>query len=67
MTVSDDGVGVPENLVIEDIESLGLQLVNSLVDQLDGEFELERNNGTEFTLKFTVAEKSKYRLIEACS
>ena len=65
LTVSDDGVGVPENLVIEDIESLGLQLVNSLVDQLDGEFELERNNGTEFTLKFTVAEKSKYRLIGA--
>ncbi len=67
LTVSDDGVGVPENLVIEDIESLGLQLVNSLVDQLDGEFELERNHGTEFTLKFTVAEKSQYRLIGACS
>jgi len=67
LTVSDDGVGVPENLVIEDIESLGFQLVNSLVDQLDGEFELERNPGTKFTLKFTVAEKIKYRLIEACS
>ena len=46
MTVSDDGVSVPENLVIEDIESLGFQLINSLVDQLDGDFELERNNGT---------------------
>ena len=44
LTVSDDGVGVPENLEIEDIESLGFQLVNSLVDQLDGEFELERNH-----------------------
>jgi len=65
LTVSDDGVGVPENLVFEDIESLGLQLVNSLVDQLDGEFKLERNNGTEFTLKFTVAKKIKYRLIGA--
>ena len=65
LTVSDDGVGVPENLVFEDIESLGLQLVNSLVDQLDGEFKLERNNGTEFTLKFTVAKKIKCRLIGA--
>ena len=63
LTVSDDGVGVPKNIEFEDIESLGFQLVTSLVDQLDGEFELERNNGTEFTLKFTVAEKSKYRLI----
>ena len=65
LTVSDDGVGVPENLVFEDIESLGLQLVNSLVDQLDGEFKLERNNGTEFILKFTVAKKIKCRLIGA--
>ena len=30
LTVSDDGVGVPENLEIEDIESLGLQLVTCL-------------------------------------
>ncbi len=56
MTVSDDGVGIPENLDIENLESLGMQLVISLVDQLDGEFELKRNNGTEFTLRFTVTE-----------
>jgi two-component sensor histidine kinase len=59
LTVSDNGVGIPENLDIEDLESLGLQLVASLVDQLDGELELERNNGTEFTIKFTVTEKNK--------
>jgi two-component sensor histidine kinase len=32
-------------------------LVTSLVDQLDGELELKSNNGTEFTIRFTVAEK----------
>ncbi|HWQ50004.1 MAG TPA: PocR ligand-binding domain-containing protein [Methanosarcina sp.] len=57
LTVSDDGVGIPENLKIEDLDSLGFQLVTSLVDQLDGEFELKRNNGTEFTTRFTVIEK----------
>jgi two-component sensor histidine kinase/antitoxin component of RelBE/YafQ-DinJ toxin-antitoxin module len=57
LIISDDGVGVPENLEIEDIESLGFQLVTSLMDQLDGELELKRNNGTEFTMKFTVKEK----------
>ena len=56
MTVSDKGVGIPENLDIEDLDSLGLQLVISLVDQLDGELELKRNNGTEFTIKFAVTE-----------
>ena len=58
LTVSDNGVGIPENLDIEDIDSLGMQLVTTLVDQLDGEFELKRNNGTEFTMRFTVKENN---------
>ena len=57
LTISDDGVGIPENLDIQDLDSLGFQLVTSLVDQLDGEFKLKRTNGTEFTMKFTVIEK----------
>ena len=57
LTVSDNGVGIPENLDIEDPDTLGLQLVTSLVDQLDGKLELKRNNGTEFTMKFTATEK----------
>jgi hypothetical protein len=52
------GVEVPENLEFGDIESLGFQLVASLMDQLDGEFELKRNNRAEFTMRFTVAEKT---------
>jgi len=59
LTVSDDGVGIPENLDIEELDSLGFQLVTSLVDQLDGEFELKRDNGTEFTMRFTVTKKDK--------
>jgi len=59
LTISDNGVGIPENLDIEDIESLGLQLVDSLVNQLDGELELKRNNGTEFTIRFTVVEEKQ--------
>ena len=58
LTISDDGVGIPENLDIENLESLGMQLVISLVDQLDGEFELKGNNGTEFTMRFTVTENN---------
>jgi two-component sensor histidine kinase len=33
-----------------------MQLVTSLVDQLDGELEMKRNNGAEFTVRFTVTE-----------
>jgi len=57
LTVSDNGLGIPENLDIEELDSLGLQLVTSLVDQLDGQLEMKRDNGTEFTIRFTVTEK----------
>jgi two-component sensor histidine kinase len=50
-TVSDDGVGIPESFDLENPNSLGIQLVTTLVDQLDGELELKRNNGTEFTIR----------------
>ena len=55
LTVSDNGIGVPESFDLENPDSLGIQLVNALVDQLEGELELKRDNGTEFTIRFTVA------------
>ena len=58
LIVSDNGVGIPEDLDIEDLDSLGLQLVTALVDQLDGELELKRDNGTKFTIRFMVTEKN---------
>jgi two-component sensor histidine kinase len=67
LAVSDDGVGVPENLKIEDIESLGLQLVIFLINQLDGELELKRNNGTEYTIRFTEAKKCQHQIIRSCA
>ncbi len=57
LVVSDNGVGIPENLDIKNVDSLGIQLITTLADQLDGEFELKRNNGTEFTMRFTVIDK----------
>lgn len=56
LNISDNGVGIPENINFENLDTLGLQLISSLVEQLDGELELKRNNGTEFTITFTVAE-----------
>jgi PAS domain S-box-containing protein len=67
LVVSDNGVGISEDLDIENLDSLGLQLVTSLVDQLEGELELNRNNGTEFIIRFTVAEKSDQALAPALS
>jgi PAS domain S-box-containing protein len=53
LTISDNGVGFPENLDFRNIEStLGLKLVNSLVKQLDGSIDLDTSQGTKFTIKF---------------
>jgi PAS domain S-box-containing protein len=52
LTVSDNGVGIPADLDLEKPKSLGIQLVFTLVEQLDGELELKRDNGTEFIIKF---------------
>jgi PAS domain S-box-containing protein len=65
LTVSDNGVGIPENLDIENPNTLGLQLVTSLVDQLDGELEMKRNNGTEFIIRFTVMENNNQESVPA--
>lgn len=62
---SDNGMGIPEGFDVEDVETLGMQLVTTLVDQLDGELELKRNNGTEFNIRFTVRENNDQALSPA--
>ena len=57
LTVSDNGVGMPERFNSEKSETLGLELVMILVDQLGGKLELKKDPGTEFVIRFTVAEK----------
>ena len=53
LIVNDNGIGIPENFNIQHIDSLGLKIVSSMVDQLNGSIEILRNNGTEIRIKFT--------------
>jgi len=48
----DDGIGLPENLDPLKSKKLGLMVVNTLVNQLNGEMEIDRSNGTKFIIKF---------------
>lgn len=52
LSVRDNGIGFPEDLDFKNTASLGMQLVNSLVTQLDGSIELDRNDGTTFMVEF---------------
>ncbi|MCK9579298.1 MAG: PAS domain S-box protein [Methanoregula sp.] len=46
----DTGVGIPADLDWQNTQSLGLRLVNTLVDQMNGTIELDRSAGTLFTM-----------------
>jgi two-component sensor histidine kinase len=52
LVVADNGRGLPPGLDFRATESLGLQLVNTLVDQLDGTLKLNGACGTEFRITF---------------
>ena len=54
LIVSDNGIGFPKDLDFRNTESLGLQLVITLVKQLGGAIELHSNGGTEFKISFTL-------------
>ena len=50
LVVSDTGAGFPEDLDFMKAQSMGMQLVVMLVEQLDGVMELNRGKGTEFRI-----------------
>jgi two-component sensor histidine kinase len=52
LRVGDTGCGFPEALDFRTTDSLGLQLVCALAEQLQGTIELERAEGTHFTVTF---------------
>lgn len=57
LTIADDGIGLPENFSFEKTETLGLELVHILTEQLDGEISVDTVNGTSYTLTFPFISK----------
>ncbi len=52
LSIKDNGVGFPSYWNLKKIETLGLQLVNVLVSQIEGILELNLETGTEFCIRF---------------
>jgi two-component sensor histidine kinase len=52
LLIKDNGVGLPIGMDFKNTDSLGLQLVNALVDQLGGAIEFEGRVGTTFRITF---------------
>lgn len=50
----DNGIGIPETIDIKETQTLGLQLVDTLIEQLSGTLELDRTKGTKFIIEFKI-------------
>lgn len=56
LKVADNGIGIPPDIDFRQTKTLGLRLINILVeDQLEGTIKLDRQNGTEFNIRFRCA------------
>lgn len=52
LKIADDGVGIPESVNYENTTTLGILLINSLTEQINGEISLDTSHGTSYTIKF---------------
>lgn len=52
LLIKDNGIGIPEDFNMKTSNSLGLRIVEMITKQLQGEFSVIRNDGTEFTVRF---------------
>jgi two-component sensor histidine kinase len=52
LEVKDNGIGFPEDINYQNTDSLGLQIVNNLTEQIDGKMEVNTISGTSFKIIF---------------
>lgn len=52
LSVRDNGEGIPSSVDVDHVKGFGLVLVHTLAEQLGGALELDRGNGTSWTLRF---------------
>jgi PAS domain S-box-containing protein len=52
LIIRDNGLGMSDDIDFNNLQTLGLLLVNNLTEQLDGEMTINRKKGTEFGIIF---------------
>jgi two-component sensor histidine kinase len=55
MVLSDNGIGLPDDIDLSNPKSLGLQLVSNLVGQMAGTYTVIQNEGTSFFIDFATS------------
>lgn len=51
ISVRDNGIGIPDNVIMESTGTLGMQLVHLLTEQMNGSLRIDNTNGTECVIE----------------
>ncbi len=52
--LKDDGIGLPESVSLINSTGFGMMLVGMLLEQMGGTMQIDIDNGTKFTIEFTI-------------
>lgn len=52
LNIADDGIGLPPEINIEQINTMGLRMVTALIRQISGTLSVNREAGSSFTISF---------------
>jgi len=56
LTVADNGIGLPDNIKLDEPETLGFTLIKALSEQLNGTLEVNSSEGTKFRFTFNLSD-----------
>jgi PAS domain S-box-containing protein len=59
LIIADNGIGIPKDIDPENTATLGLRLVTTLINQLEGKLKVDMDNGTEFKIIFNQLKYTK--------
>ncbi len=54
LVIGDDGIGMPED--VGPASSLGMTIIYSLAGQINADLNIDKDNGTKYTIKFPIGE-----------
>jgi two-component sensor histidine kinase len=59
LEVRDNGIGIPVDVDVQNSDSLGMQVVTALANELDASIQVDNDNGTSVRLLFTIPDASQ--------
>ena len=56
LTIEDNGQGIPEELDLKSADSIGMNIIFGLIDQLGGRYVVSRDNGTQWKIMLPMSD-----------